>query len=105
MKTLLTTLALILSLLSVTAPAAHATADGPDFWRVWNVASWDVLNVRNGPGAAFEAVDALPYNARGVQTVNCVEVGTNSGPATWCLVNWQGRQRGWVNRRYLAEDY
>lgn len=105
MKTLFASLALLLSLLILAPAPAQATADGPDFWRVHSVASWDVLNVRDGPGVAFSIIDALPFNARRVQVVNCVEIGTSRGPATWCLVNWQGFQRGWVNRRFLAEDY
>jgi uncharacterized protein YgiM (DUF1202 family) len=105
MKSIFTRLALILTLLTVAAPAAHATADGPDFWRVHSVASWDVLNVRNGPGVSYDVIDALPYNARRVQVVSCLQVPTSRGLANWCLVNWNGYQRGWVNRRYLGEDY
>lgn len=104
MKSIFVKLALILSLFAATSPAAHATADGPDYWQVHQVASWDVLNVRAGPGVSYHVVDALPYNARQVQVVNCVNIATSRGPANWCLVNWTGYQRGWVNSRYLRED-
>ena len=29
-------------------------------WQVTNVAAWDVLNVRSGPGAKFRIVGTLP---------------------------------------------
>lgn len=100
------------------ASAAHATADGPDAWRVTNFASYDVLNVRVGPGTSYFVIDALPYNARAVEVVACVPTITQqqyfalapaqqqhlNGLTPWCLVNWNGYQRGWVNRNFLTED-
>ena len=97
--------ALVFLMAAQQAQAISHDGHGPDWWRVRDVASWDVLNVRNGPGVAFDQVDALHHNARRVQVVNCVEIGTSRGPATWCLVNWQGFQRGWVNSRFLGEDF
>ncbi|WP_044007026.1 SH3 domain-containing protein [Jannaschia sp. CCS1] len=109
-------LALILALL--TPLTAHATADGPDAWRVQGVASHDHLNVRVGPGVDYFVIDALPHNARQVQVVVCTPTTTReqyfalphhlqqrlNSYSTWCLVNWNGHQRGWVNRRFLTED-
>lgn len=118
MKSLFTRLALILTVLASVGQVANATADGPDSWRVYNVASHDHLNARVGPGTNFFVIDALPYNARHVQVVFCTPTTTreqyfalshhlqqrlNNYP-TWCLVNWNGHQRGWVNRRFLTED-
>ncbi|MEJ6393922.1 SH3 domain-containing protein [Gymnodinialimonas sp. 2305UL16-5] len=77
---------------------------GPDFWRVHNVASYDVLNVRYGPGVRYHIVDRLPHNARGVQLLGCQTISTSYGPANWCYVAWQGYERGWVNARFLRED-
>jgi uncharacterized protein YgiM (DUF1202 family) len=77
---------------------------GPDFYRVHGVAYHDHLNVRHGPGVRNPVVDRLPYNARGIQLGTCAQIATTRGPATWCIVSWNGYQRGWVNARYLAED-
>jgi len=114
MRRLALTLALFLA-----APMAHAEADGPDAWRVIGVASNDVLNVRAGPGTDYMILDALPHNARGIQLGACVPTVTreqyfalteaqqqqlNNYPA-WCVVVWDGTQRGWVNRRFLGEDF
>jgi uncharacterized protein YgiM (DUF1202 family) len=114
MSALFIRFSLIFTLLAALGSAASADGHshggygndghGPDFWRVHGVHSWDVLNVRNGPGVSYHRVDALPHNARQVQVVNCVNIQTSRGYANWCLVNWQGYQRGWVNSRYLAED-
>ncbi|WP_224815912.1 hypothetical protein [Hasllibacter sp. MH4015] len=118
MKAVFAKLALIATLFAAAAPAAHATADGPDAWRVHNVASYDVLNVRVGPGTNYFSIDALPHNARGIQIEFCTPTVTQQqyfalSPAlqqqlnnypTWCLVVWNGYQRGWVNRRFLTED-
>lgn len=112
-------LALSLALgLAALAPAAHATADGPDAWRVTGVAAWDVLNVRVGPGTQYPVLAQLPPDARGIQVGTCVPTVTreqyfalteamqqalNRLPA-WCVVTWGGQQLGWVNRRFLTED-
>lgn len=106
-----------LAALAFSAPA-HATADGPDAWRVVNVASNDVLNVRVGPGTSYFVVTALPFNARGIQLGTCVPTVTRdqyfalspqaqqqlNGYTPWCVVIWNGQQLGWVNRNYLGED-
>ncbi|MBY6202182.1 hypothetical protein KUV65_12465 [Maritalea mobilis] len=108
----------LLAAATLAAPAAHATADGPDAWRVTGVASNDVLNVRVGPGTDYFVIDQLPHDARGVQMGVCVPTVTRdqffalspsaqaalNNYTAWCLVEWQGTQRGWVNRRYLTED-
>lgn len=122
MYSLFSRLSLVLTLLAALGSAAHATSHsdghGPDAWRVHNVSSYDSLNVRVGPGTSYFAIDALPYNARGIQIAYCTPTVTqqqyyaltyqqqhqlNSYP-TWCLVFWNGHQRGWVNRRFLTED-
>lgn len=112
--------ALLLALVLAACPLvpAHATADGPDAWRVQGVAAGDVLNVRVGPGTQYFVIDALPPDARGVQVAHCVPTVTQAqffalAPAQqqalntyqpWCLVSWNGAQRGWVSRRFLTED-
>lgn len=106
-----------LASLSLAAPAL-ATADGPDAWRVVNVAASDVLNVRVGPGTGYFVISALPYNARGLQLGTCVPTVTQAQYfaltpqaqqqlntyTPWCVVISDGQQLGWVNRRFLSED-
>ena len=107
----------VLACATLGAPA-HATADGPDAWRVSGVAASDVLNVRVGPGTEYFVISALPHNARGIQLGTCVPTVTraqyfslgaadrdrlNAYPA-WCVVVYNGAQLGWVNRRFLSED-
>jgi len=97
---------------------ALATADGPDAWRVVNVAPIDVLNVRVGPGTEYFVIAVLPHDARGIQVGTCVPTVTrdqffalseqaraqlNDHPA-WCVVTWNDQQLGWVSRTYLSED-
>lgn len=108
---------LILSL-SV-APPALAIADGPDAWRVVGVGSDDVLNVRAGPAVDYPVIATLPYNARGLQMVVCIptlraEQYFNlteeqqialAALARWCAVSDGVDTLGWVNARYLAEDF
>lgn len=64
-------------------------------YRVVNVASWDALNMRNGPSASHRIVGALGPHARGIYIRNCARHGR------WCLVEGNGIS-GWVNMRYLA---
>ncbi len=101
MTTLFSRLALIASILGLLGTAAHATADGPDAWRVQGVAPHDVLNVRVGPGTDYIAIDALPYDARAIQIVVCTPTVTQqqyfalnpyqqqqiNAYTAWCLVN------------------
>lgn len=100
------------------SPPAHATADGPDAWRVTGVSASDVLNVRVGPGTQYFVISALPHNARGIQLGTCVPTVTRAqyfalsaaaqqrlnGYSAWCVVIYEGQQLGWVNRRFLTED-
>jgi len=70
-------------------------AHGPDTYRVRNVASWDVLNMRSGPSAKRRKVGAISPQGSGV---HCL--GPYKG--RWCKVSWRG-QVGWVNMRFLGE--
>ena len=58
-----------------------------------NVASWDVLNVRSGPGVGFRIIETLgPGEA-------CIGL-TGERRGNWVRVNAKGIT-GWVNRKYL----
>lgn len=99
------------------AAAARADADGPDAWRVVDVAADDSLNVRMGPGTAWPVLGTFGPAARGLQSITCVPLVTDgewfgmsdaqrhSLPQRWCLVQGaSGSPSGWVAARYLAED-
>ena len=99
---------------------AFSTADGPDAWRVINVAADDALNVRFGPTTAYDVKLELPYNQRGLQQVTCIPLtditdwfamteGQKSKISEiemsgWCLISLKGINLGWVNSRFLGED-
>ena len=70
-------------------------AHGPDTYRVRNVESWDVLNIRTGPTARARIVGTIPPHGSGV---HCL--GPCSG--AWCRISWRGIV-GWTNMRYLGE--
>lgn len=97
---------------------AYATADGPDFWQVWNVAPDDTLNYRVGPGASYPKLGSIPHDADRLKVVVCVPTTTRNqwfqlseemqaelaDMTAWCLIGRYSEQLGWVNRRYLTED-
>jgi uncharacterized protein YraI len=65
-------------------------------FRVINVASDDVLNIRSEPNSSSSIVGSIPPNGRGVRIA-----GTCNGQ--WCPVDFHGIH-GWVNKQYLADD-
>lgn len=62
---------------------------------VTNVASWDTLNVRSGPGTRFNVINQLSHNYCGV---------TFNGPCqgSWCPIAFPGGN-GWVNGKFLMQ--
>jgi uncharacterized protein YraI len=73
-------------------------ASGP-LVQVRGLAPNDVLNVRSGPGTAFQVIGALA-NGTTVRRLRCQSVGT----AQWCEIQQltDMRELGWVNGRYLG---
>lgn len=65
-------------------------------YRVTDVASDDVLNIRSGPDSTRTIIGTIPPNGRGVRIV-----GTCVGQ--WCPISYQ-RASGWVSRRFLAGE-
>jgi SH3 domain-containing protein len=65
-------------------------------FRVVNVRSDDMLNVRSGPSADFDIVGGLPPGSRGIAI-------TSACRAAWCPVR-HGSVNGWVNTVYLAPE-
>lgn len=113
MKTILASLAFVLSLLTPMSGAADAS--GPDFFRVVGVASNDVLNIRAGPTARSAKVGTIPPNGNGIQNLGCqgglsyaeweassVAQREAARKRVWCQIYYRG-VNGWVAGWFLAE--
>lgn len=70
-------------------------------YRVIYVASDDVLNIRSGPGVAYDVIGALAYNAEGVQVTGDGVFVENS---TWLPIA-KNSLEGWVNGRFLTTAF
>jgi hypothetical protein len=105
---------LVLLVAAVALPA-FGEADGPDSFRVVNVAPDDVLNVRAQPRADAARLGEIPPGADGVRNLGCqgglgyaewAEATPSERKAAerrrWCRVSWRGVE-GWVSARHLAE--
>jgi len=62
-------------------------------WQVINVASYDVLNIRRGPGTRHSVVGTMKNG-----TTCIILKGPRRG--NWVKIGW-AEFDGWVNRRYL----
>lgn len=113
MKTLVVGLAFGLSLLTPISVAADAS--GPDYFRVVDVASNDVLNIRERPTARSSKIGAIPPNGNGIQNLGCQgglsyaqwEVASAAErqaarKRVWCRIYYRG-VNGWVAGWFLAE--
>lgn len=89
--------ALGLALAAPLAGPAAATADGPDFYRVVDVAADDMLNLRRGPGTRHETIVGLPPG----RELNLLSREGNG----WCLVSLRETPalQGYVSCRYIGE--
>ncbi len=90
-------LAMLTISLPVSAPA-HATT-GPGCYRVVNVPSWDVLNVRKWPSHRSAIVMALSSET------SIIVSGRAACRKGWCPVNVTnefGTKQGWIKAKYLA---
>jgi uncharacterized protein YraI len=96
---------------------AHATADGPDFYRVRGVSATSALNLRAEPSVQAPAIGRIPPDATCLRNLGCrggltFEEFTTLSEADrkrraeenprWCKVEYRGTV-GWVAGRYLAE--
>ena len=85
-------LALFVTLVPISNAWACACCDT---YRVHRVASWDVLNVRTGPGARYRIIGGLQPNE------GCIALtGERRGKWVRVIANESG-QEGWVHSRYL----
>jgi hypothetical protein len=105
---------LIVSFLPQPAPGE---ADGPDWFRVVDVAANDVLNIRAQPSAHAEKLGSIPPGSGCIRNLGCrggltLDEFTSLTPdqqaarlkenPRWCRVEYEGAT-GWVAGRYLAE--
>ena len=97
-------------------PTVQATADGPDFYAVTNVAADDVLNLRAGASEDAVKIGQIAHDAHGLQNLGCQGLPSYdewermtgkereaSRNHYWCKVRYQGVE-GWVEGRFLRED-
>jgi len=66
----------------------------PALYETTNVATDDVLNVREMPDAGSLQIGSLPYNATDIEVV------AFSFQGNWAMINIEG-QTGWVSARFL----
>jgi len=108
---------LLLFALSAHHPTANAEADGPDYYRVSDVAAAALLNIRAEPTSQATKVGSIPPNADCVRNLGCqggltLQEFTTLNQAEqakrlqqnprWCQIEYQG-VTGWVAGRYLVE--
>ena len=107
--------ALAAVLLMALASLAVATADGPDYFMVRDVAADDVLNIRQEPDAGSQKVGEIPPDGDGIKNLGCEgglsyaewqEASQAEREAAerrrWCRIAYDGVE-GWVAARFLAE--
>lgn len=80
-----------------TVPPAPTAA--PPLYKVIDVAFDDTLNVRSGPGVAYNITAALPPTQMGIQITGA---GEQIGSSLWVPIV-AGDVRGWVNGTFLAQ--
>ncbi|USG61975.1 META domain-containing protein [Sneathiella marina] len=108
-------LVLLVPFLSFTPSLAQSAADGPDFYRLNDVASHSALNMRSGPNAASRIVGKIPADADGLADFGCVGGldADQSASATaaqrqaalktrWCKIGYK-RIIGWSAAQFLTE--
>jgi len=96
---------------------AHATADGPDFYRVRGVSATSTLSLRAEPSLQAPRIGRIAPDATCLRNLGCqggltFEEFTTLSEADkrrraeenprWCRVEYRGTV-GWVAGRYLAE--
>ena len=86
---------LTLILVSLSFPATATTDAFPALYDVVGVAEDDVLNVRSGPGTAFEIVGTLAHDAQAVEVISPNE------RYTWGMIN-HGEGTGWIAMDFIA---
>jgi len=100
---------------SCLASQVRGEADGPDYYRVVDVAAGDVLTIRTEPNTEAGKIGEIPPDTDGVRNLGCqgglsLIEWEEATPAEreaarmrrWCRVEFAGTT-GWVAARFLAE--
>ena len=102
---------------ALAALPARADADGPDYYRVRNVAAGHTLALRAEPSTSSRKIARIPADAACLRNLGCrggltfEEFTTLSDEQKrrraqenprWCKVDFEGAV-GWVDGRYVAE--
>jgi hypothetical protein len=85
------------AVIAAATPAGATT--GPGCYRVVNVPTWDVLNVRKRPSPSSAIVTALSSETYAIIS------GRGACGSGWCPVavsDENGTKRGWIKGKYLA---
>ncbi len=90
-------LAIAFSFITSLANAQDIDLDLPSLYFVVDVATNDVLNIRDEPNAGAEIIGSLSHDAIGVEII------ARSDNGRWGLVNTQ-EQSGWTSLRFLEEQ-
>ena len=109
-------LVIALAVVAASGPA-HATADGPDFYRVRGVSATSTLTLRAEPSLQVPRIGRIAPDATCLRNLGCQGGLTLADFTTlseadrkrraeenprWCKVEYRGTV-GWVAGRYLAE--
>lgn len=78
----------------ITSAEANTGADSNKAFKVVNVATNDVLNIRSGPSSDHGKVGELQPDSQGITM-------TGDCKAMWCPIQHETKS-GWVNRKYLS---
>ncbi len=87
----------IILLLFFFSSLAFATADGPDYLDIRNIAPNDELKIYLKPDDLSKLIGTIPHNAICIKNLGCV--GTSNW---WCKVDYQ-EMTGWANGQFLKE--
>lgn len=82
-------------------PTAEPSKPAADLFEVVNVASDDVLNVRENPGVGNPIVGTIPPNGTGVEVIGASQQVEDGG--FWLPVRYQG-VTGWAHSYFLAPE-
>ncbi|MEH6527546.1 MAG: META domain-containing protein [Sneathiella sp.] len=108
-------LIMMLPFLSLSPSLAQAGADGPDFYRLNDVTSNSLLNIRSGPSITSPILGQIPAGTDGLANLGCVGgldadqwASANAAKRTaalkdrWCKIGYS-RIIGWSAAQYLKE--
>ena len=88
---------IIIVLIFFFSSIAFATADGPDYLDLRDMASNDQLTIHLKPASSSKLIGKIPYDTTCLKNLGC-----KGGSNWWCKIVYQGTI-GWVNGRFLKE--